>query len=149
MASTGGYRATYRTRTYNSKGRVARTQPVPGMRHEQALLAEGASLVGGIDEVGVGAWAGPVAVGAVVLDPGDRIYKLRDSKLLDPARREWLAERGRGRCGGHGAGPARPEEIDEVGLSEAIRRAGARAVAALPVAPDGFLVDGQGDFIRD
>src|SRR2546421_348884 len=66
MASTGGYRATYRTRTYNSKGRVARTQPVPGMRHEQALLAEGATLVGGIDEVGVGAWAGPVAVGAVV-----------------------------------------------------------------------------------
>jgi len=52
--------------------------------------------------------AGPVAVGAVVLDPADRIYKLRDSKLLDPARREWLAQRVRGRCVGHGVGLAWP-----------------------------------------
>ena len=59
MTSTGAYRATYRTRTYNRKGRVARTQPVPGMRHEQALLAEGATLVGGIDEVGVGGGPAP------------------------------------------------------------------------------------------
>ena len=147
MASTGAYRATYRTRTYNRKGRVARTQPVPGMRHEQALLAEGATLVGGIDEVGVGAWAGPVAVGAVVLDPGDRIYKIRDSKLLDPARREWLAARVRGRSLGHGIGLAWPNEIDEVGLSEAIRRAAARAVAGLPVTPDAFLVDGKWNFL--
>src|SRR5438445_12234039 len=149
MTSTGAYRATYRTRTYNRKGRVARTQPVPGMRHEQALLAEGATLVGGIDEVGVGAWAGPVAVGAVVLDPGDRIYKIRDSKLLDPARREWLAARVRGRSLGHGIGLAWPNEIDEVGLSEAIRRAAARAVAGLPVTPDAFLADGHWSFLRD
>ncbi|MCW3036987.1 MAG: ribonuclease [Actinobacteria bacterium] len=143
------YKATYRTRTYLSKGRVARTQPVPGLHLERGLLAEGAALVGGIDEVGVGAWAGPVAVGAVVLDPADRIYKLRDSKLLDPARREWLAQRVRGRCVGHGVGLAWPNEIDEVGLSEAIRRAGARAVAALPVTPDVFLVDGKWNFIGD
>src|SRR2546421_10529321 len=102
------YKATYRTRTYLSKGRVARTQPVPGLHLERSLLADGASLVGGIDEVGVGAWAGPVAVGAVVLDPSDRIYKLRDSKLLDPARRGWLGERGRGRRRRPGGGPGRP-----------------------------------------
>ena len=117
------------------------------MRHEQALLAEGATLVGGIDEVGVGAWAGPVAVGAVVLDPEDRIYKIRDSKLLDPGRREWLAARVRGRSLGHGVGLAWPNEIDEVGLSEAIRRAAARAVACLPVTPDAFLVDGKWNFL--
>ncbi|HYR62991.1 MAG TPA: ribonuclease HII, partial [Actinomycetota bacterium] len=143
------YKATYRTRTYLKKGQVARTQPVPGLHLERGLLAKGATLVGGIDEVGVGAWAGPVAVGAVVLDPEDRIYKLRDSKLLDPARREWLAARVRGRCVGHGVGLAWPNEIDEVGLSEAIRRAAARAVAALPVSPDVFLVDGKWNFVGE
>jgi len=47
------YKATYRTRTYLSKGRVARTQPVPGLHLERGLLADGASLVGGIDELQV------------------------------------------------------------------------------------------------
>ncbi|MEA2532942.1 MAG: hypothetical protein QOJ93_753, partial [Actinomycetota bacterium] len=36
------YKATYRTRTYLSKGRVARTQPVPGLHLERGLLADGA-----------------------------------------------------------------------------------------------------------
>src|SRR2546426_10633342 len=135
MTSTGAYRATYRTRTYNRKGRVARTQPVPGMRHEQALLAEGATLVGGIDEVGVGAWAGPVAVGAVVLDPGGRIYKIRGSKLLDPARREWLAAPGRGGGPRHGLGPGLPDEIDEGGLLEAVPRGAAPGVARPALLP--------------
>ena len=58
------YKATYRTRTYLSKGRVARTQPVPGLHLERGLLADGAALVGGIDEVGVGAWAGWGVAGA-------------------------------------------------------------------------------------
>lgn len=141
------YKATYRTRTYNRKGEVARTRPVPGMHLEQALLAGGAALVGGIDEVGVGSWAGPLAVGAVVFAPGERLYKMRDSKLLDAARREWLSERVRQRCLGYAIGLAWPNEIDQVGLSEAIRRAAARAVAGLAVTPDFFLVDGKWNFV--
>lgn len=149
MAPKPAHKATYRTRTYLRKGEVARTRPAPGLHLERSLVAGGAALVGGIDEVGVGAWAGPVAVGAVVLDPGERIYKLRDSKLLDPERRAWLAERVRGRCLGWGVGMAWPVEIDEVGLSEAIRRAAARAVAALPVTPEVFLVDGKWNFLGE
>lgn len=143
------YRATYRTRTYSVRGRTARTQPVPGTRHEQALHEEGAALVAGVDEVGVGAWAGPVAVAAVVLDPARRMYKIRDSKLLDPARREWLAARVRQRCLGWSVGLAWPAEIDALGLSEAIRRAAARAVWGLPLRPDAFLVDGKWNFLGD
>lgn len=143
------YKATYRTRTYLRKGEVARTPSVPGLHHERRLLAEGATLIGGIDEVGLGAWAGPVAVGAVVLAPDQRIYKIRDSKLLDPGRRAFLAERVRSRCLGYGTGFSWPDEIDQVGLSEAIRRAAARAVAALPVMPDLFLVDGKWNFLGD
>ena len=38
------------------------------MALEERLLDEGATLVAGIDEVGRGAWAGPVTVGVVVID---------------------------------------------------------------------------------
>lgn len=144
-----GYRATYRTRTYTRNGRIARTNPVPGMHHERALREAGAELVGGIDEVGIGAWAGPLAVGAVVLRPSGRIYKVRDSKLLDAGRREWLADRVRERCLAWSIGVSWPPEIDAVGLSEAIRRAARRAIGGLPVRPDAFLVDGKWNFLDD
>jgi ribonuclease HII len=114
---------------------------------ERGLLAEGAELVGGIDEVGIGAWAGPLAVGAVVLCPDRRIYKIRDSKLLDPERREFLASRVRESCLAWSIGLAWPDEIDSVGLSEAQRRAAARAQAGLVVSPDVFLVDGKWNFV--
>lgn len=141
------FRATYRTRRYRRKGHIARTNPVPGLRHERALAAEGADLVAGVDEVGLGAWAGPVAVGAVVLPPGRRIYKVRDSKLLDAARREWLAARVLERCLAASVGFSWPEEIDRVGLSQALRLAARRAVAGLAVEPDALLLDGRRDFV--
>jgi ribonuclease HII len=126
---------------------VVHTPRVPGVHLERGLLAEGAELVGGVDEVGVGAWAGPLAVGAVVLRPDRRIYKLRDSKLLDPARREFLAGRVRQSCLAWSVGLTWPDEIDAVGLSEAQRRAAARAMCALTVSPDVFLVDGKWNFV--
>ena len=144
-----GFRATYRTRTYRLRtGGVARTNPVPGMAHENLLAGEGAGLVGGVDEVGVGAWAGPVTVGAVVLRPGTRIYKVRDSKLLDAGRRRWLAERVKKQCLCWSVGMSWPAEIDKVGLSEAIRRAGGRALAGLAVRPDAILADGNWNFLK-
>jgi ribonuclease HII len=143
-----GPKATYRTRTYLKKGRVARTPRVPGVRLERALIEDGAELVGGIDEVGVGAWAGPLAVGAVVLRPDRRIYKIRDSKLLDPARREFLAARVQQSCLAWSIGLTWPDEIDTVGLSEAQRRAAARALDGLAVEPDVFLVDGKWNFLN-
>jgi len=141
------FKATYRTRTYKAGSGQRRTQKVPSLEHERALVQEGAELIGGIDEVGLGAWAGPVAVGAVVLEPKRRIYKLRDSKLLDPARREWLASRVKGRCVSWSVGLAWPDEIDDVGLSEAIRRAGKRATDGLSVTPDAYLLDGKWNFV--
>lgn len=143
------FKATYRTRPYVRKGRPRRTPAVPGTRHERELFENGAELIAGVDEVGVGAWAGPVAVGAVVLDPDHRIYKVRDSKLVDPARREWLAERVRDRCLGWGIGLSWPGEIDEFGLSEALRRAAARALDSLQLKPDACLLDGHWNFIGE
>lgn len=138
------FKATYRTRAYaQGTPKASRTRPVPGMRYENVLRAGGAQLIAGIDEVGLGAWAGPVAVGVVVLRPGRRLYKVRDSKALDAPRREWLAAHVREECLSWSVGLAWPREIDDLGLSAALRLAGRRAVSGLDVSPDAFLVDGN------
>mgnify|MGYP002026901415 FL=1 len=47
----------------------------------------------GVDEVGRGAWAGPLTVGAVVANRDRRIIGVRDSKMLTEAEREALIDR--------------------------------------------------------
>ena len=54
---------------------------------ELELLARGATLVAGCDEVGRGAACGPVTVGAVIAGSGAAPQGIRDSKLLRPAVR--------------------------------------------------------------
>lgn len=122
--------------------------PVPGIRFEQPHWDSGA-LVAGIDEVGRGAWAGPLTLAAVVLPTDRRIYKLRDSKVLTPEVRQHLSGRLHELAIGIGIGHASNVEVDRYGLSEATRRAARRAVEALPVAPDVMLVDGTWDFLAD
>lgn len=120
--------------------------PAPGVQHERRWWAEGA-VVAGVDEVGRGAWAGPVTVAAVVLPPGQRIQRLRDSKVLDPPTRERIAGRLRAVGCGIGLGHASNHEVDRLGLSPALQLAAHRAVAALPVQPDALLLDGNWDFL--
>ena len=50
--------------------RVTR-RTVPTLTMERSLWEAGADVVVGVDEVGRGAWAGPISVGAAVL-PADR-----------------------------------------------------------------------------
>ena len=129
-----------------STGRTTRLPDVPGVRHEQRYWAHDL-VVAGVDEVGRGAWAGPVTYAAVVLPSDRRMYKLRDSKQLDATRREQLADRLRGFAHGIGVGHGTNDEIDRFGMSDAIRLAAARAVDALPVRPDVLLLDGNWDFL--
>lgn len=129
-----------------SSGRTVRLPDVPGIRHERRYWAQDL-VVAGVDEVGRGAWAGPVTYAAVILPSHRRLYKLRDSKQLDPQRREELHERLLGFATGIGVGHASNREIDRLGMSDAIRLAAARAVDALPVEPDVLLLDGNWDFL--
>jgi len=115
---------------------------VPGIRVERRFW-DLERVVVGVDEVGRGAWAGPVTFGAVVLPSDRRMYKLRDSKQLDPARREQLAQRLAGFAEAIGVGHASNAEIDRLGMSHALRLAATRALDALPVEPDVVLLDGS------
>ncbi|HSJ43075.1 MAG TPA: ribonuclease HII [Euzebyales bacterium] len=125
-----------------AKGRRIRLPDVPGVTYERPWWDED-GLVAGVDEVGRGAWAGPVTFAAVVLPSDRRMYKLRDSKMLDAPRREELAARLRSFALGIGLGHATNGEIDAMGMSDAMRLAASRAVAALSLRPDAFLVDGN------
>lgn len=123
-------------------GRRIRLPDVPGITHERPWWTRGAR-VAGVDEVGRGAWAGPVTFAAVILPSDRRMYKLRDSKVLDPTRREQLASRLRDFALGIGIGHASNAEIDRMGMSDAMRLAASRAINALPLRPDAVLVDGN------
>lgn len=101
-------------------------------------------MIVGVDEVGRGCLAGPVAAGAVILNKN--IRGLKDSKLLTKQQRERLDLKIRASALGFGVGWASVEEINEFGMTEAVRRAMHRAVAELQVAfehIEKLVVDGN------
>jgi ribonuclease HII len=109
---------------------------------ERTARLNGYMVVAGVDEAGRGPLAGPVVAAAAILPMGVVIPGLNDSKLLTPERREELAVAVRRVALAIGIGEAGHEEIDEVNIAVAGRRALKRAVEALPIEPDYVLVDG-------
>ena len=101
----------------------------------------------GVDEVGRGAWAGPLTVGAAVLPQDKRVNRVRDSKMLTEVERERLFDRIAGWCTTWAVGHASQQECDLLGMSEAQRLAARRAIEGLGVLPDQVLIDGKWDFV--
>lgn len=123
--------------------------PVSPIEHR--MWATGRAVVG-IDEVGRGAWAGPVTVAAVVLDPDRLPTGARDSKRLSGARRAHVSTAVR-LLALVGIGHADNEEVDAIGLAAALTAAARRALTAVMEHPDApedplVLVDGPYDLVR-
>jgi ribonuclease HII len=113
------------------------------------MWAAGDQVVCGIDEVGRGAWAGPVTVAAVVPAP-EHLRGVRDSKQLDRRERERAAKAVRRWAVAIGVGHASAEECDELGMTAALRAAGHRALAELDAqgyVPDRVVLDGNYDYL--
>lgn len=119
----------------------------PSLAVERELWAAGHQVVVGVDEVGRGAWAGPLTVGAAVVPQDRRVYKVRDSKALTEAEREALFDRIASWCVAWSVGHASHRECDELGMSAAQRLAAQRAITGLGVEPDQVLIDGNWDFV--
>jgi len=119
----------------------------PNRSIEKELWSLGHDVVVGIDEVGRGAWAGPLMVGAAVLPRDRRVNGVRDSKMLTEVNRERLFDRIAQWCDAWSVGAASQQECDELGMSEAQRLAARRAVAGLGVRPDAAVVDGKWNFL--
>ncbi|GAA2004699.1 ribonuclease HII [Nocardiopsis rhodophaea] len=131
----------------SSSSTASRAVSTPTYALERELAGEGATRVAGIDEVGRGAWAGPVVVCAAVTDGSPPPEGLTDSKKLTPKRRTAMAELLRPWVVDHAFGAAEPAEIDEVGMTEALRRCAARALEGLRDRPDVVILDGRHDYL--
>jgi ribonuclease HII len=115
---------------------------------ERSLRATtGARIIAGVDEVGRGAWAGPVTVCAAVTGLRRAPVGLTDSKLINPKRRTELAGELEGWVTSYALGHSSSEEIDALGMTAALRLAAVRALEALPVRPDAVILDGKHDYL--
>ncbi len=126
---------------------VASKKRAPTRAIEQELWARGHEVVVGIDEVGRGAWAGPLMVGAAVLPRDRRVNGVRDSKLLTEGERELLFDRIADWCDAWAVGSVSQVECDRLGMSAAQKLAARRAVDGLGLSPDVAVTDGRWDFV--
>lgn len=115
---------------------------MPDLQHEKRI----GGRIAGVDEVGRGPLAGPVLAAAVILParlPRGLAARIDDSKKLSaPARAAALAAlQASGATIAFGA--ASVPEIARLNILHASLLAMRRAIAALPVAPDHVLVDGN------
>jgi ribonuclease HII len=117
--------------------------PIPSLRFEKEAWNAGAYWVAGVDEVGVGPLAGPVAAAVVALPAGRRFpwySSVRDSKVLSEAQRADLAPKIQA-AAPWAVGWASHEEIDRIGILPARRLCMLRAFEQLGVKPDAIISD--------
>jgi ribonuclease HII len=100
-------------------------------------------LTAGVDEVGRGPLAGPLAVAAVILDPARPIIGLNDSKKLSQARREALYPQIIERALAYCIVLIEPDEIDRLNIFQATMAGMSRAVAGLVPSARAALIDGN------
>jgi len=120
----------------------------PDLRFEIPLWEGGFTAVAGLDEAGRGAWAGPVAAGAVVLPVStpvdgllERLHGVRDSKVMTSRQRTLWAAQIRGIALAWGVGFADCHEVDALGIVPATRLAMERALVACKTTVQHLLVD--------
>lgn len=147
---TAGTRTATTARKPSGARRVTVTRATrPTLRLERKCWENGDLTVCGIDEVGRGAWAGPVTVAAVI-PAREHLSGIRDSKMLTPDQRDVAAARVRRWAEAWAIGHASPEECDELGMTAALRTAGLRALADLAAQghePDRVILDGNHDYL--
>jgi ribonuclease HII len=121
----------------------------PTLDFENNLFSRGAKLIAGMDEVGRGCLAGPVSVGVAVIniDCINPPENLADSKLLTHEQREKLLPLVKTWVKDFAVGHASNNEIDEIGLTRALRRAGRRALVQLVTKPDHLILDGKHNWL--
>lgn len=113
------------------------------LKFEIELWEQGFELIAGVDEAGVGPLAGPVVAGTAILPKNYKLRELNDSKKLDEATRDQLAERIKMDAIAWAVGVAEVEEIDQLNIYRASLLAMRRAVEALGVTPSFVLVDAR------
>lgn len=127
---------------------MSRNSISPDLTLERELLKKSRYVVG-IDEVGRGAYAGPVTVGVCLIDKNSSTVPagLRDSKLLSLVSREKLIPSIQAWSIATAVGDCDPAEIDELGMTAALRLAANRALGLIEITPDVVILDGSHDWL--
>jgi ribonuclease HII len=105
-------------------------------------------MIVGVDEVGRGAWAGPLVVGAVLLG-GEAIDGLTDSKKLTKKQRERLDLEIRQKAKAVGLGWVSAVQVDRLGLGSALKLGAKRALAQVRTDYKEIIIDGTVAFVED
>lgn len=111
--------------------------------YEKEALAEGYSLICGVDEAGRGPLAGPVFAAAVILDNKVNIEGLNDSKKLSEKKRNYFFDVIKDKAISYSIAFASETEIDNFNILNATMLAMERAVNGLYIKPDIALIDGN------
>lgn len=99
----------------------------------------------GIDEVGRGCLAGPMVIGLTSLD--QPIYGLNDSKLISKNKRIKISSDIFLLAEAISLGWVWPNEIDELGLTDATTLAIKRALSQLSIEPSEIIIDGNYNYL--
>ena len=108
---------------------------------EKNLYETGLGYIAGIDEAGRGPLAGPVVVGIAIMKPDSFIEGVNDSKKISEKKREKLYEQITEEAVDWAVGIVDQNEIDEINILNATKKALHMAISNLKVKPDRILVD--------
>ncbi len=114
----------------------------PTLAIERSLWRKGFRLVAGVDEVGRGAFAGPVVAAAVILPQDFTIPpNFADSKQLKPQQRKALAQVIKGKAIAYSVAEIGVMAINKFGIGKATQMAFRKAIKNLKPAPNFILID--------
>lgn len=108
---------------------------------EEKLHEKNIEYIAGIDEAGRGPLAGPVVVGVVIMPKDSMIEGVNDSKKVSEKKREKLYDEITSEAIAWGVGIVDQNEIDEINILNATKKAVTMAISSLKVKPDLILVD--------
>lgn len=109
---------------------------------ENSLWNQNKKYIVGIDEVGRGAWAGPLVAAAVIFPQNHSSkYKFFDSKLLTAQERSELSVLIQRDASSFGIGEVEVAEVETLGLTKATQLAYERALEKLDLQPEHYLID--------
>ena len=108
---------------------------------EENLYKTGIKTIAGIDEAGRGPLAGPVVVGVAIMNPASFIEGVNDSKKISEKKREELYEKITEEAIDWAVGIVDQQEIDEINILNATKKALHMAIENLKIKPDRIVVD--------
>lgn len=110
-------------------------------KYENELVQQGVSYIAGIDEAGRGPLAGPVVAAAVILPKNAELYGLTDSKQLNEKERNYFYEKIKKIAISFHIQAISNDEIDEINIYQATKKAMTKAVFSLHIQPEHVLID--------